>query len=158
MEEKLKSLWEKKLQRLQKDSRYAVKFTEILLEKFLKQKAEVEELYVRLPQKEACTGELAVLDVTARIQGSFQGNFPGGFQEKFPGGSQGNLPGILRNMEIIICREILKEEPAVTFLLDYYCVEAPAILVDSGSTTLRFHMGSEIEECLQEAEYRCKMI
>lgn len=149
MEEKLKSLWEKKLQRLQKDSHYAVKFTEILLEKFLKQKAEVEELYVRLPQKEACTGELAVLDVTARIQGGFQRNLPGSFQE--------NLPGILRNLEIIICREILKEEPAVTFLLDYYCVESPAILVDSGSTTLRLHMGSEMEECLQEAEYRCKM-
>lgn len=138
MEEKLKSLWEKKLQRLQKDSHYAVKFTEILLEKFLKQKAEVEELYVRLPQKEACTGELAVLDVTARMQGE-------------------NFHGCLRNMEIIICREILKEEPAVTFLLDYYCVESPAILVDSGSTTLRLHMGSEMEECLQEAEYRCKM-
>ena len=139
MEEKLQSRWEKKLQRLQKDSRYAVKFTEILLEKFLKKKAEVEELYVRLPQKEACTGELAVLDVTARMQGE-------------------NFPGNLRNMEIIICREILKEEPAVTLLLDYYCVEAPAILVDSGSTTLRFHMGSEIEECLQEAEYRRKTI
>ena len=139
MEEKLQSRWEKKLQWLQKDSRYAVKFTEILLEKFLKKKAEVEELYVRLPQKEACTGELAVLDVTARMQGE-------------------NFPGNLRNMEIIICREILKEEPAVTLLLDYYCVEAPAILVDSGSTTLRFHMGSEIEECLQEAEYRRKTI
>lgn len=128
MEKQVKSQWEKKLQKLWEDSAYAVRFTEILLEKFLKGKAEVKELSVRLPRHRACRGELVILDAAVKQR------------------------NIVRNMEIILCREMLKEEPTVSFLMDYYCVEAPAILVDSGNTTLRLSMGKKIEKCLQEAE------
>lgn len=133
MEEQLKSEWGKKLQKLQKNSRFAVKFTEILLEKYLKGKAEIEKLVVKLPQEETGEGELAVLYATAKTN------------------------GIRRNLEIRICTKILREEPAATFFLDYYCVEAPAILIDSGSTTLRLSMDERILQCLQEAEERCKI-
>lgn len=128
MEKQLKFRWEKKLQKLREDSVYAAKFAEILLEQFLKRKAVIKELTVRLPGHGACEGELMILDITVELYET------------------------LRNMEIILCREMLKEEPAVSFLLDYYCVEAPAILVDSGNTTLRLSMGRKIEKCLQEAE------
>lgn len=129
MEKQVKSGWEKKLQKLREDSAYAAKFAEILLEKFLKRKAVVKELTVRLPGRGACGGELMILDITVELHET------------------------VRNMEIILCRGMLKEEPTVSLLLDYYCVEAPAILVDSGNTTLRLGMGRKIEKCLQEAEW-----
>ncbi len=127
MGKQVRSRWEKRLQKLREDSYYAGKFAEILLEKFLKRKAVVKELVVRLPGRRACEGELLILDMTVELHGN------------------------VRNMEIILCREMLEEQPAVSFLLDYYCVEAPAILVDSGNTTLRLSMSREIEKCLQEA-------
>lgn len=62
-----------------------------------------------------------------------------------------------RIMELDICESAgntysgMKKLGGVSFCLNYYCVEAPAILIDSGVTKIRIAYDTFVERCIGEA-------
>ena len=53
-----------------------------------------------------------------------------------------------RDILLRICEETADRESATAVILHYYCVEAPAILVDSGTAEIRVTVDSELEDLI----------
>lgn len=115
MEQKINLHWDKCREKLICDKQYACQCAEKILRDILGQKIDIERITVKLPKKD---NELLLMEMTV------------------------DEGGIKRNMKLIICRE-LKENPMILTLC-YYCVEAPAILIESGSAEIRLGIDSDV--------------
>lgn len=136
MKGNLTNQWGHHLESLLRNERQAICFAKVFMGHLLGQEVGIERLLIKIPaQKEDCVAAgcpAAVLDLWVLMNG-----------EK-------------RNMEV----EIYEKQSGVlsqnVFSIHYYCVEAPAILIDSGVTKIRVTVGSEMEDHIRKTRKMCK--
>lgn len=124
MKENLKFQWENQAKRLLEDENYAKKFAETILEDVLQEEVHVEEVCVWFQGSKNGQGVVIVLD--AAVKGTRQ-------SEVYE-----------RNVEIYLYKNEKIQVHHKSFQFQYYCVETPAILLDSGSTRLNLTVREDI--------------
>lgn len=136
MKGNLTNRWERHLKDLLQDEKQAKCFAEIFMCQLLGQEVGIERLLVKLPSPKgaysAANRTTAVLDLWVRLDGK------------------------KRNMEVEICEKQSGASSQNIFSIHYYCVEAPAILIDSGVTKIRVMAGSEMEKCIRRTRKLCR--
>lgn len=130
MRGKLTKHWKQGLKRLLEDQRKTEYFAHKLLRRIFEENVIIRGLRVSTPDKDKnfTNTVAAVLDLTVLTDR----------QE--------------RNIILKICEKTTDKETKTVFVLRYYCVEAPAILVDNGITEIYVTIDSELEKLIWRTE------
>lgn len=136
MKGNLTNRWESHLKSLLQDEKQAMYFAKIFMCHLLDQEVAIDRIRIKIPAGKETYGATdhiaAVLDIWVLLNG-----------EK-------------RNMEVEICEKQAGALSKNVFSLRYYCVEAPAILIDSGVTKIRVTAGPEMEDYIRKTRKMCK--
>lgn len=121
--------WRQGLERLLENQQQTEYFVKKLLRRILEEEVIIQKLRVNTPdkQKKLPGTVAAVLELTVLTN-----------RQK-------------RDIKLIICQKTSDKEPKTAVILRYYCVEAPAILVDSGAAQIRVTIDSELENLIWQA-------
>ncbi len=126
MRGKLTKNWRQELSHLLKDQKKTEYFVEKLLRRILDEDIILCRMCAKISEKEKNTADInaAVLHLTVLTDRKE------------------------RDIILKICEETADRKPKTAVILRYYCVEAPAILVDSGTAEICMTMDSELEDLI----------
>jgi len=121
MQKNLNFQWDEQVKRLQKDAGFAKKFTKFILADMLQEQIEVESVSVHVQKGADSKGD--GLELVAAIVAH----------------------GVKRNLKICLNKD-RHLEYSQSFTCCYYCVESPAILLDSGMTKVNLAVREDLLE------------
>lgn len=132
----LTNQWARRLGSLLRDEKQAKCFAEVFMCQLLGREIGIERILIKLPAAKKCRTAMnrpaAVLDLWVLLDGQ------------------------KRNMEVEIYEKQSEDLSQNIFSIRYYCVEAPAILIDSGVTKIRVMAGPEMEDYIRKTRKLCK--